>query len=769
METIQHTKRKNISKVMFEREQFILIGLTGRIGSGCSEVADILCSDYEKLGLPTITPGDCGFADNTQRDRRILVNYAKNHWLPFDLIRSRTIIATYLLNDMENFMLEVGRIKQKLGTQNKSGCRIETTPESKASLEFSEQSNIDSMYVKKELRVLEQIIITRLETAAQSARQSIKDYTSYLESNMPAFNDWALSYREKFAPMVAENKIQIEIVSGIFKDFFSKLYKSQLEKTDYSEKHALIASSDKILRLLSSIVAPSLAIDNENGVEWSKLININTSLEKDKQLEIGFQHFVFVHDVMPVVADAIRDYLVAIDATVYTALFQKYGNSLRRYGQVIFNDSTISPDPSITPQLFTLSRKANQFIKVLRHPFERSSSRPTRIVIDSIKNVFEVTYLRERYSAFYLFAISTVEADRLRRLTQDEVKKMNILDIHCADWSEYSSEGYEIYKTYMKESKRLDFNCETTTLSPTEIEFAERVLGKSGIIHDLVREEAYEKGLHSFVLQDVESSIEDADVFISNCHDTKHTNALCWEIVKYVCLIQYPGLLLPTPIERCMQIAFSAKANSGCLSRQVGAVVTDSEFNILSIGWNDVPCGDITCARKNIIDLCHFEDSQAYTAYELTHPGFRKRLERYLFTETENSKLLCGLPARYCFKDLHIDEKNPMRSRAMHAEEKALSTSKGNCSGGYLFTTSSPCEMCSKNAKNNKIKAIYYIQPYPGISEEQYTKSGDSDNIAMHVLFTGAVGRAYTQMYTPIMPHKDILAYMGFPKSLKSN
>jgi deoxycytidylate deaminase len=100
----------------------------------------------------------------------------------------------------------------------------------------------------------------------------------------------------------------------------------------------------------------------------------------------------------------------------------------------------------------------------------------------------------------------------------------------------------------------------------------------------------------------------------------------------------------------------------------------------------------------------------------------------------------------------------------MHAEEKALARVQESAIGGYLFTTSSPCEMCSKNAKDHKISKIYYIEPYPGISEDQYSGSGDVNNRAKHILFTGAIGRAYTQMYTPIMPYKDVLEFLGVRK-----
>lgn len=241
---------------------------------------------------------------------------------------------------------------------------------------------------------------------------------------------------------------------------------------------------------------------------------------------------------------------------------------------------------------------------------------------------------------------------------------------------------------------------------------------------------------------------------------------LRWEIVRNVSLIMHPGLLLPTEIERCMQAAFAARANSGCLSRQVGAIVTDSEFNILSIGWNDVPCGDISCSRKNLVDIYREQDLAAYTEYETNNENFKERVNN-IYSNTLNStnrnleRLLCGLPWRYCFKDIHMDGKQPMRSRAMHAEEKALANVQDKAEGGYLFTTSSPCEMCSKNAKNHRIKEIYYIEPYPGISEAQYSKSGKKENRASHTLFVGAIGRAYTQMYTPEMPHKDILEFLG--------
>lgn len=87
---------------------------------------------------------------------------------------------------------------------------------------------------------------------------------------------------------------------------------------------------------------------------------------------------------------------------------------------------------------------------------------------------------------------------------------------------------------------------------------------KQGIIVDYIRRDACERKHYPFVLRNVGVSLENADVFISNNHIREKTNMdLRWEIVCNVCLTMYPGLLLSTTIECCMQVAFIAKVNPG--------------------------------------------------------------------------------------------------------------------------------------------------------------------------------------------------------------
>lgn len=762
-------ERQYIAEILKQHEEFIVIGLTGRVGAGCSEAADIFCSPFEELGLPPISVGTDdlktddtrrdGPENDAKRDKRILRRYAEHHWIKFDVIRVRTVITSFLAGHMNEFSRDLAA---RLTDKNKVVEEDKLLQELRQDMtERIEKGSPDYELLREQVNAVKEV------AAAMGGRRVAERLDNWDE------------YWNKLAGSLSSDPQPIENNSDELKPFselFMHLYDLADDPEHYENRTAMLKALDRLLELTSAnlthlwwkarLAAPGDIFTDAIPQITDSLFGRKRGGESDK---LTFFGYMLVHDVIPALADAIHDYIARINASLFTELFQKYGNSIRRCGDIDFSDDS-SPAPGtsmIGDHVFAIPRRINQFIKSLRHPFDRSYTKPTRVVIDSIKNVLEAIYLRERYSAFYLFAISSDDAVRIRRLTNNVKKNLNIRDIHFIDWNEYSSRGAEIYRRYANRDSG-------TVLTEEELEFARIVNGDSnGHVVDKVRRFAYQHNLQPFILQDVDAAIQNADIFISNNHEkaTKNMN-LRWEIVRNVSLIMYPGLLMPTPMERCMQIAFAAKVNSGCLSRQVGAVVTDSEYNILSIGWNDVPDCDISCSRKNFLDIYREQDLPAYSEYEIHNEDFRARIKKVFENNVDSleevGELLCGLPWRYCFKDIHLDTKQPMRSRAMHAEEKALAKVQESAVGGYLFTTSSPCEMCSKNAKNHRISKIYYIEQYPGISEEQYSQSGYSYNRAEHILYAGAVGRAYTQMYTPIMPYKDVMEFMGVTYKMKA-
>lgn len=136
-----------------------------------------------------------------------------------------------------------------------------------------------------------------------------------------------------------------------------------------------------------------------------------------------------------------------------------------------------------------------------------------------------------------------------------------------------------------------------------------------------------------------------------------------------------------------------------------------------------------------------------------------------------------ALPMAFCFKDIYtklINERNQVHTRAQHGEEKALEgCTKGQASGGTLYTTSSSCELCAKKALAFDIRRIVYIEPYTGLTSDhilghsvKYGTKIRRNNLVrtepMKIeLFTGATQKAYAQLYTPVFPLKDELSLRG--------
>lgn len=60
-----------IEEVFRERESFLVVGLTGRIGSGCTSASEIFAKDARSLNLPHAAPvphmKDRGFQNQQRR------------------------------------------------------------------------------------------------------------------------------------------------------------------------------------------------------------------------------------------------------------------------------------------------------------------------------------------------------------------------------------------------------------------------------------------------------------------------------------------------------------------------------------------------------------------------------------------------------------------------------------------------------------------------------------------------------------------------------
>lgn len=451
-----------IKQIYKLRRDFLLIGLTGRTGSGCTTVADILCTeDFNKLKSKHKDINDSVW-DNDSRKSRIVYKYMREHWHPFISIKASDVIYYYALElNFDDFVMEISTH----GTAEK------------------------------------------IKTSGR--RENDKT-----------------------------------IVNAI-----------KVHKTQYEELHDLVLECDTYIEKLND--------DKSFDVE-QKYIDLITK---------GISEF----------RREITETLQKDSRAILSDILQRWGNNIRRYDSVLEKEKESEKAPAC------LARKINRFIKLIRKHKEKAIQQAndseakkdqnddyTHIVIDALRNPYEVLYFRERYSSFYLMSINTDEQIRKQKLVERgfDIKEIEELD--------------------KEESAKRDFR------------------------------DSYSK-------IDINKCIELSDIHIThNGIEVSRNREFVNQILTYLSLMRHPGLVPPSPIERTMQIAYTAKLNSGCLSRQVGAVVTNRDFSVKSIGWNTVPQGQTPCNLRCLTDLQNQEDDNAYSNYERTNHNFTAGVKNYM-------------------------------------------------------------------------------------------------------------------------------------------
>ncbi len=407
--------------------------------------------------------------------------------------------------------------------------------------------------------------------------------------------------------------------------------------------------------------------------------------------------------------------------------------------------------------IYKISELINRLIKARKY-YNDKLNKPTKIVIDSLRNSLEIMFFKERYSAFYMIA---------------------------------TKEGS--HKNKEEVIKRLP-----TTLNSIEKEKISQQLIDLDITEYQTND--YSKG--KFGSPDVYNCIQKSEIHIVNNSNQSKLNSEDFftvqeQILKIISLILQPGIITPSARERCMQVAYNAKLNSGCISRQVGAVVTDSNYSIKAMGWNDVPHGQTPCILRdandyliekplNVIHYSDFERGENIDSIDVDFKYKNKEPNNFpnavkAYYNDKNLSVgnadLEGKNCSFCFKTIHNcyeTERNQVHTKSLHAEENAMLqiTKYGGqaLNGGILFTTASPCELCSKKAMQLGIKKVYFINPYPGISLPQILKYNRDYEMEL-ISFSGAIGKSYNRLYEPFMAYKDELTIIleNKPKTFSEN
>jgi len=495
---------------------------------------------------------------------------------------------------------------------------------------------------------------------------------------------------------------------------------------------------------INKIDLDSLAVDYE--LVLADLLSLNENV-KDTKHDILYHIFFDSDSEIKKLTDKLFKLFTERDYYLGSFFVHRLGSKIRATGNPLAEGNREELKKSAkTENIYLIVSLINYLIKAWR---AHTDNKVAHICIDSLRNSLEIMFLKERYAAFYMIAIHN--EDRYKERILERVK-------------------------------------ETSALNTNErLIIAEKVIRLDEIENKV---DDFKEGV--FYSPDVENCIQKSDIHMRNTgtgipqkdkltyESSFYTLIEQW--MKIQSLILHPGIITPSHDERCMQIAFISKFNSGCISRQVGAVVTDENNSIRSVGWNDVPKGSVPCNLRGLHDIL---DSTKIDPKDLSYSPFEtddsrkdykdgsnfstKTKENFHTIIRQSSDL--GLNHSFCFKSLHNKfegKDNQVHTRSLHAEENAmLQISKYGgqpLKNGTLYTTASPCELCAKKAYQLGLK-IVYIDPYPGISMEHILANGygyvEENKPRM---FTGIVGRAYNKLYEPLLSYKDELSILNVQK-----
>ena len=246
-----------------------------------------------------------------------------------------------------------------------------------------------------------------------------------------------------------------------------------------------------------------------------------------------------------------------------------------------------------------------------------------------------------------------------------------------------------------------------------------------------------------------------ADAFITS----DDPDSLSTQMGRILDLLFSKPIVPPTSDEYAMFMAYAASLRSADLSRQVGAVLTNDNSDILATGANDVPKfggGLYWPTDEDQRDYILGKDSNEEQKNKIIL-NIMKKINKDENHDTSDDQLL--VEGKKLLKGtglLDITE----YGRAVHAEMEALMSSARNgtsTKNTTLFTTTYPCHNCAKHIVVSGVKRLIYIEPYPksfatvlhrdSINSQGATGEGSNNKVSFEP-FVGIGPRRFVDLFS---------------------
>jgi deoxycytidylate deaminase len=276
-------------------------------------------------------------------------------------------------------------------------------------------------------------------------------------------------------------------------------------------------------------------------------------------------------------------------------------------------------------------------------------------------------------------------------------------------------------------------------------------------VHKIIDRDSGEELAHGQLVRD---TFPMADFFLRT--GAGSDKELSSRLERFLDLILRARLTTPNYAETAMYQAASAAGNSACLSRQVGAAVTDEQGDLLAIGWNDVPQfgGGLYSSDSYLEGKPPKADNRCYNwkGGKCWNDQEKDLLAQRAIDTLIGSGIVSSQDRARAIEALR---KSPIRSlieysRSIHAEMHALLAASQiggqRVRGGKVFCTTYPCHSCARHIVAAGIREVYYIEPYrkslaTKLHDDVITEDEETRDKVRILPFDGVSPRRYLDLF----------------------
>ncbi|HZQ20858.1 MAG TPA: deaminase [Terriglobales bacterium] len=289
---------------------------------------------------------------------------------------------------------------------------------------------------------------------------------------------------------------------------------------------------------------------------------------------------------------------------------------------------------------------------------------PESVVIDGIRNLGEISYLRDVYG--FRFTLAAILASSEAR------------------WARIGTA------------------------------YTDKGLGLAEFVADDQRDQNEETDYG----QQVELCVDKADILINNT--VISTPEFQKKVVELIDLATGKRTRSAMQTEILMNIAFSSAHSSKCIKRHVGAVVADANGQVVSAGYNENPLGTNPCIEEPEYHQQCFRDIMRNEHFEtLSKKGARCPVcgEKIIFQPGPpwRCKACTDKGAKTNLESFFFPDRAMNWCTAVHAEVWAILAAGERSRGGVLYTTTFPCAQCAEKIVQAGIVKVIFTEPYPDV------------------------------------------------------